>query len=126
MLLAEDEPTDQRMLQELLAHVGIEVDIAADGWQAIELARRRRYDLVLLDLELPVVDGVEAAKSIRALPGYDQTPLLAYTAHAFSDDRQACLNAGMDDHLAKPIEPGRLFEVLLKWLERPAPPPAPA
>ncbi|MDE2158598.1 MAG: response regulator, partial [Burkholderiales bacterium] len=126
VLLAEDDPTGQRVLQELLAHVGIDVDIAADGRAAIEQAQRRRYDLVLMDVQMPVLDGLAAARALRQLPGYRHTPLLALTAGAFSEDRRACLDAGMDEHVGKPIDPSRFFEVLLRWLEPPAAPAAAA
>ena len=119
VLLAEDEPSHQEVARELLEQVGFLVDLAEDGKEALALAQLAGYDLILMDLQMPELNGAEAARAIRALPGYARTPILALTARAFEQDRQACLDAGMNDHVAKPIAPGLLFETLLKWLGRP-------
>ena len=121
VLLAEDNPVNQMVAVELLRAGGLDVDVADDGPSAIALATARRYDLILLDVQMPELDGLQACRAIRALPGRDQLPILAMTANAFSEDRAACLAAGMDDHVPKPVEPQRLYEALLHWLTTRAP-----
>jgi PAS domain S-box-containing protein len=121
VLLAEDNPVNQMVAVELLKAVGLAVDVADDGPSAIRLASQRRYDLILLDVQMPEIDGLQACRAIRALPGRGQVPILAMTANAFSEDRAACLAAGMDDHVPKPVEPQRLYEALLHWLSTRAP-----
>ncbi|MCH2219471.1 MAG: response regulator, partial [Dechloromonas sp.] len=74
--------------------------------------------LVLMDMQMPVMNGIDATRAIRALPGYGQIPILAMTANAFAEDRQHCLDAGMNDHIGKPVAPNTLFLVILKWLRR--------
>ena len=118
VLLAEDEPINQEVSRELLEEVGLKVDIAEDGLAAVELARRNRYALILMDMQMPKMNGIDATRAIRALPGYAHTPILAMTANVFDGDRQACIAAGMNDHIGKPVDPTRLFEALLNWLER--------
>ncbi len=118
ILLAEDEPINQEVSCGLLEDAGLAVDLAQDGQQALELAKQNTYALILMDMQMPHLNGVEATMAIRALPAYAQTPILAMTANAFDEDRQVCIDAGMDDHIAKPVDPDRLFETLLKWLEK--------
>lgn len=119
VLLAEDEPINQEVSRELLESAGLVVDLADDGVEAVELARRTNYDLVLLDLQMPNMNGIEAAAIIRSLPGREYLPILALTANAFTSDRQKCLDAGMNDHIGKPVDPDQLFATLLKWLLKP-------
>ena len=119
VLLAEDEPINQEVSRELLESAGLLVDLADDGVEAVELARRTNYDLVLLDLQMPNMNGIEAAVIIRSLPGREQLPILALTANAFASDRQKCLDAGMNDHIGKPVDPDQLFATLFKWLSKP-------
>ncbi len=102
----------------LLEDAGLAVDLAEDGVQAVELAKQHRYDLILMDLQIPHLNGVDATREIRSLPGYAETPILAMTANAFNEDRQICIDAKMNDHIAKPVDPDKLFETLLKWLEK--------
>jgi signal transduction histidine kinase len=116
ILLAEDEPINQEVSRGLLEDVGLAVDLAEDGVAAVEMAQLTPYALILMDMQMPNLNGVEATRAIRALPGYAQTPILAMTANAFDEDRQVCLDAGMNDHIGKPVDPERLFETLLKWL----------
>ncbi len=116
ILLAEDEPINQEVSRELLEDVGLHVDIANNGAEAVALAAAADYALILMDIQMPVMNGIEATREIRAMPGYEQVPILAMTANAFSEDRQRCLDAGMNDHIGKPVAPQRLFETLLKWL----------
>ncbi len=115
VLLAEDNPVNQEVAQALLRGVGLVVDQADDGAVAVELARTGRFDLVLMDMQMPVLDGLAATRALRALLG-PALPIVAMTANAFSEDRAACLAAGMNDHLAKPVDPEHLYSILLRWL----------
>ncbi len=116
ILLAEDEPINQEVSRMLLEDIGLAVDLAEDGVEALALARTNRYALILMDMQMPNLNGVDATKAIRALPGYAETPILAMTANAFEEDRQVCMAAGMNDHLGKPVDPVKLYQVLLQWL----------
>ncbi|MEK8051735.1 response regulator [Ideonella sp. DXS22W] len=125
VLLAEDNPVNQEVAVALLADVGLRVDVVGDGAQALARVQRQAYDLVLLDMQMPVMDGLQAARALRAMPQAAQLPILAMTANAFADDRAECLAAGMNDHVAKPVDPLQLFEALLRWLPQPAVAPEP-
>ncbi len=116
VLLAEDEPINQEVSVMLLEDVGFEIDLAADGVEAVNLARQKPYDLILMDIQMPNLNGQDATRAIRAESLNTKAPILAMTANAFDEDRQACLLAGMDDHIGKPINPDRLYGVLLSWL----------
>ncbi|WP_295388179.1 ATP-binding protein [uncultured Thiodictyon sp.] len=118
VLLAEDNPINQEVALDLLRGVGLQADLAADGAQALALARDTHYDLILMDMQMPVVDGLAATRLIRLLPGYATIPILALTANAFGEDRARCLAAGMNDHVGKPVEPAVLFATLVQWLPR--------
>jgi signal transduction histidine kinase/CheY-like chemotaxis protein len=117
ILLAEDEPINQEVSRGLLEDVGLLVDLAEDGVQAVELASRTPYALILMDMQMPNMNGLDATRAIRSASLNGATPILAMTANAFDDDRRACLAAGMNDHIAKPIVQERLFETLLAWLD---------
>ena len=91
--------------------------MAEDGLQAVELAGRNAYDLILMDIAMPEMDGLEATRIIRTLAGRAQVPIVALTANAFVEDKERCLAAGMNDHLAKPIVAASLFAKLLGWLD---------
>ena len=116
ILVVEDEPLNRLVAGGLLEAAGLAVDMAEDGQQAVEMVPAGRYDLILMDMQLPVLNGLDATRAIRRLPDGAVVPIVAMTANAFSEDRAACLAAGMNDHIAKPIDPDRLFEVLLDWL----------
>src|SRR5262249_55033046 len=92
-------------------------DVASDGRRAVEMATHGNYDLILMDMQMPEMDGLEATRALRAQPALDRTPIIAMTASAFGADRSACIAAGMNDHLGKPVHPAVLYDTLLRWLD---------
>lgn len=118
ILLAEDEPITQEVSCSLLEDVGLMVDAAEDGQQALALARLNTYALILMDMQMPIMNGVEATQAIRADSLNKTTPILAMTANAFDEDRDTCLATGMDEHIPKPVVPQKLYKTLLEWLEK--------
>jgi CheY-like chemotaxis protein len=120
VLLAEDNPVNQEVASAMLEVVGLTVDVVGDGAKAVAAVLARDYDLVLMDMQMPLMDGLTATRAIRAsgVRGVDRLPIIAMTANAFSEDRQSCLAAGMDDHVAKPVHADALYATLLRWLSR--------
>lgn len=126
VLLVEDEPVNQEVSVCLLEDAGLSVDVADTGEAAVEMARESPYALILMDMQLPGISGVEATHQIRADSLNRTTPILAMTANAFIEDRRACIEAGMNDHITKPVDSEVLFESVLKWLSKEAAPATPA
>ena len=137
VLIADDNRINQELATELLRLVDLQVEVADNGRIAVDMTRRGGYDLILMDMQMPEMDGLEATRLIRGVPELDSTPIVAMTASAFGADRDACLAAGMNDHIGKPVNPATLYEKMLRWLDQsrkeprpapiepPAPPPAP-
>ena len=120
LLLVEDDPINQLVAEENLNAAGLAVDIAGDGLEAVEkvAAAPGAYALVLMDMQMPRLDGVNATREIRKIPGTAGLPIIAMTANAFSDDQARCFDAGMNDFIAKPVEVEPMFATLLKWLRK--------
>jgi len=128
VLLVEDNAINQQVAQEILQEARIEVEIASNGQIAIDKIRAAHYDLVLMDMQMPVMDGLEATRKIRKTHTHAQLPILAMTANAMRAERDKCRAAGMDDHITKPIDPEHLWKVLQRWAppNRPRISPLPA
>jgi len=116
VLLVDDNDLNQQVGAELLSGAGLVVDVAQNGQVALDMLAQTPYDLVLMDMQMPVMDGLTATRHLRQNPAWAQLPVLAMTANAMSRDRDLCLEAGMNGHLAKPIDPDELFAALLQWI----------
>ena len=121
VLLVEDNAINTQIAEEILASTGVQVETAENGAEAVRLLLEReegapRIDLIFMDLQMPVLDGIAATRQIRAMERYRATPIIAMTAHAYAEDRDKCLDAGMNGHLTKPINVQALYAVLREWL----------
>ena len=119
VLLVEDNEINQEVAIGQLEEAEVFVDLAENGAEAVRMARENDYDVVLMDMQMPVMDGIEATRILRSDPRFTTLPIIAMTANALVSDREMCLEAGMNDHIAKPIDPDQLFGVLLRWIRRP-------
>jgi len=119
ILLVEDNEFNQQLACELLTDAGFTVDIAEDGQKSLDMLDKHTYDVVLMDMQMPVMDGVTATIEIRKKDAFHDLPVIAMTANVMADEIQRCMDAGMNDHVAKPIDPDDLFGKLLKWVKLP-------
>jgi two-component system, sensor histidine kinase and response regulator len=119
ILLVEDNEINQEVAIGQLEDAEAFVDLAENGEVALHMIRDNDYDAVLMDMQMPVMDGIDATRVIRSNPRFQSLPIIAMTANAMASDRVLCLEAGMNDHIAKPIDPDQLFGVLLRWIRRP-------
>ena len=117
VLVADDNRINQELATELLRLVDLQVEVADNGRIAVDMARGGNFDMILMDMQMPEMDGLEATRQIRTVPQLDSTPIVAMTASAFGADRDACLAAGMNDHIGKPVNPSTLYEKMLRWLD---------
>jgi two-component system sensor histidine kinase/response regulator len=115
VLLAEDNKINQIVATKMLQERGFHVDVAPNGLRAVEMVKQKEYALVLMDIQMPEMDGIQATQEIRSDAMHESLPIVALTANATEEDRQRCLSAGMNDHIAKPINPLLLYRAILQW-----------
>ena len=115
IMMAEDNPINQRVGKLILQRAGFNIDLVGDGSEAFEAHRAHPYDLILMDCQMPMMDGFEASRQIRSLTVQPQPVIIAVTANALVGERERCLNAGMDDYLSKPFQAEQLVAVVKKW-----------
>ena len=120
VLVVEDEPLNREVIGDMLEELGLVVDAAINGNEALIKVRQAHYDIVLMDMQMPELDGLDATRKLRAMPDGQDLAIIALTANAFDDDRERCLAAGMNDFIAKPFKPEKVFGKLLRWLGRPS------
>jgi len=121
VLLAEDNRINQMLAQALLGKLGLDIECVANGREAVEAVQKDDYALVLMDVNMPTMDGLQATREIRALDGHKATiPIIAMTASAMDEDRQRCAMAGMNDYISKPIEVEELRRLITQWTDTPS------
>lgn len=118
ILIVEDDVFGQEIIAEYVGAAGLEVELAGDGVEALQKAQRDYYDLILMDIQMPRMDGLEATRQLRQLPSHADIPIIAVTAHAYAIAEEMSMQAGMNAFLTKPLDPGALYELLLEWLDR--------
>jgi CheY-like chemotaxis protein len=116
--VVEDEPINREVITSLLQDAGLAVDVVTNGREAVVSAVSGGYELILMDVQMPEMNGLEATRTLRGLPGMAVIPILALTANAFAEDREECLAAGMNDHIGKPVEPETLYRTVAHWLQK--------
>ena len=117
-MVVDDDPVNCEVTLALISSALPQAEAVGDGLEAVRRAELQPFDLILMDVQLPGIDGLETCRRIRGLPGGAATAIVALTANAFADDHRRCLEAGMDDFLTKPVLPDLLFETVLRWLLR--------
>lgn len=115
ILMAEDNQINQRVGKLILQRAGFNIDLVGDGYEALQAHRAKPYDLILMDCQMPTMDGFEASRQIRSLDQH-QPVIIAVTANALLGERERCLDAGMDDYLSKPFQAEQLVAVVKKWV----------
>lgn len=118
LLLVEDNRLNREVTAELLRGLGLVLELAENGVEAVSLAARNSFDVILMDTKMPKLDGLKATRAIRHLPGYGDVPIIALTGRALASDREACMAAGMNSYLLKPTPPDVLFAEVFKWLPK--------
>ncbi len=116
ILLAEDNEINQLIIVELLKNKGYVIDVASNGKETLQMVKEKEYDLVFMDIQMPIMDGLTATAKIRTMKNYEHLPIIAMSAHATSGDRELCIQYGMNDHLSKPINPELLYKTVEKWV----------
>ena len=116
VLLAEDNLLNQQLMLDLLGGAGYQVEVATNGREAVTAVEQRKFDLVLMDIQMPEMDGLEATRRIRALPAHAKLPIIAMTANVMPEDRARCAEAGMNDFIPKPIDIDAALKTLTRWL----------
>ena len=118
ILVVDDEPVNREVVQMQLEFVDLVTDTAEDGAEAVSMAQKNIYVAILMDMQMPKLNGIEATKEIRQLPEYRNVPIIAMTANAFAEDKARCIEAGMNDFLSKPFTPDQLFAILMRALNQ--------